>query len=100
MPALDGILATGKILEMNSDQHVVRLTSAPEEELGLMALRAGAVGFLSKDMEIDALPQALLGVRNGEAAISRAMTRRLIERFRETSNGSSGCAHQGSADRA
>ena len=90
MPALDGILATRKILEMDSDQHVVMLTSASEEELGLVALRAGAVGFLSKDMEIDALPQALLAVRNGEAAISRAMTLRLIERFRETPNGSSG----------
>ena len=92
MPALDGILATRKILEMNSDQRVVMLTSASEEELGLLALRAGAVGFLSKDMEIDALPQALLAVRNGEAAISRAMTRRLIERFRRHPTDRRACA--------
>ena len=90
MPVLDGILATRRILAVNPDQRVVVLTGACEEEFGLMALRAGAVGFLSKDIEIDALPRALLGVRRGEAAISRAMTLRLIERFREGSNGSSG----------
>jgi NarL family two-component system response regulator LiaR len=90
MPVLDGILATRKILTGNPDQHVVVLTGAGEEEFGMLALRAGAVGFLSKDVEIDALPQALAAVRDGEAAISRAMTRRLLERFREAPNGSSG----------
>jgi DNA-binding NarL/FixJ family response regulator len=90
MPVLDGILATRKILEVNSDQRVVVLTGASEEEFGLPALRAGAAGFLSKEIEIDALPQALLAVRDGEAAISNAMTRRLIERFREGPNGASG----------
>ena len=90
MPALDGILATRKILEVNPNQCVVVLTSASEEEFGLLALRAGAVGFLSKDIEIDALPQTLLAVRNGEAAISRTMTRRLLGQLREASNGSAG----------
>ena len=90
MPALDGILATRKLLGVDPELRVVVLTGASEEEFGLPALRAGAVGFLSKDMEIDALPQALLAVRDGEAAVSRAMTRRLIERFRDGPNGQSG----------
>jgi NarL family two-component system response regulator LiaR len=86
MPGLDGILATRKILEGNPGQLVVVLTGASEEEFGLLALRAGAVGFLSKDINIDSLPQALEAVRDGEAAISRAMTRRVIERFQEGLN--------------
>jgi two-component system nitrate/nitrite response regulator NarL len=90
MPELDGILATRKILAGNPDQLVVVLTSAGEEEFGLLALRAGAVGFLSKDVEIDALPRALGAVRKGEPAVSRAMTKRLIERYRERPELSSG----------
>jgi NarL family two-component system response regulator LiaR len=90
MPGLDGVLATRKIVESNPDQLVVVLTAAGEDEFGLLALRAGAVGFLSKEIDIDALPQALAAVRDGEGAISRAMTRRLIEQFRGGSSGSSG----------
>ena len=71
MPGLDGILATRRILKTNPDQLVVALTGGHEDELGLLALRAGAVGFLSKDADIDALPRALEGVRAGEAG-SRA----------------------------
>jgi two-component system nitrate/nitrite response regulator NarL len=69
---------------------VVVLTGAGEEEFGLPALRAGAVGFLSKDMDIDALPRALVAVRGGEAAVSRAMTQRLIQRYRERPEGQAG----------
>jgi DNA-binding NarL/FixJ family response regulator len=90
MPGLDGVLATRRIVKLLPDQLVVMLTSAGEEELGLLALQAGAVGFLSKDCDIEALPRALEGVRSGEAAISRAMTRRLIERFRKGARGHSG----------
>jgi DNA-binding NarL/FixJ family response regulator len=92
MPEMDGIVATRQIRKASPDQHVIVLTGAGEDdqELGLQALRAGASGFLSKDVEIDALPRALEGVRAGEAAISRKMTLTLIERLRETPNGSAG----------
>jgi two-component system, NarL family, response regulator LiaR len=90
MPGLDGILATRRILEQLPDQLVVVLTGSDEDEVGLLALRAGAVGFLSKDADIDALPRALAGVRAGEGAISREMTRRLIEGLRGAAHGSSG----------
>jgi DNA-binding NarL/FixJ family response regulator len=82
MPGLDGILATRQIIKALPDQLVVMLTSGGEEDLGLLALTAGAVGFLSKEFDIDALPRVLEGVRAGQAAVSREMTRRLIERFR------------------
>ena len=90
MPELDGILATRQILKANPDQLVVVLTGGGDDDLGLLALRAGAVGFLSKEADIDALPRALEGVRRGEAAISREMTRRLIDRYRVTIDGNTG----------
>jgi DNA-binding NarL/FixJ family response regulator len=89
MPGVDGILATRRILKQVPDQLVVVLTGSAEDELGLLALEAGAVGFLSKEADIDALPRALAGVRRGEGAISREMTRRLMDRFRGP-GGSSG----------
>src|SRR4029079_17132947 len=63
----------------------VLLTSADEEEFGLLGLEAGAVGFLSKDVDVDAVPRALGAVLEGEAALSRAMTGRLIRRWRHVS---------------
>jgi DNA-binding NarL/FixJ family response regulator len=92
MPELDGIVATRQIRKALPEQLVIVLTGAGEDdqELGLQALRAGASGFLSKDVEIDALPRALEGVRAGEAAISRKMTRMLIDRLRDAPSGSSG----------
>ena len=90
MPELDGILATRQIRKANPDQLVVVLTGADEDEFGLLALRAGAVGFLSKDADVAGLVRALAGVRQGEAAISREMTRRLIDRYRGTADEASG----------
>ena len=92
MPELDGIVATRQIRKAMPEQLVIVLTGAGDEdqELGLQALRAGASGFLSKDLEIDALPRTLEGVRAGEAAISRTMARVLIERLRDTPSGSTG----------
>ena len=90
MPELDGILATRQILKTQPDQLVVILTGGDDSELALQALQAGAVGFLSKEADVDALPRALEGVRRGEAAISREMTRRLIDRYRVTADGAAG----------
>jgi two-component system, NarL family, response regulator LiaR len=90
MPGLDGILATRRILETIPDQLIVVLTSDGEEEFGLLALQAGAVGFLSKDADVDALPRVLQAVHAGEGAISRAMTRRLMEQLRAAHSGASG----------
>ena len=76
MPELDGIMATRQIRRELPEQLVIMLTGAgsDDHELGLQALRAGASGFLSKDLEIEALPRALAGLREGQAAISRSMT--------------------------
>ena len=66
------------------EQMIVILTSADDEEMALLGLRSGAAGFLTKDLDVDVLPRALQGVLNGEAAVSRRLTRRLVEHLRRT----------------
>lgn len=82
MPHVDGISATRRIVQERPEQLVILLTSAADEDLAVQGLRVGAMGYLSKDVDLDALPRAITGVLNGEAAISRAMTRTLIEQLR------------------
>lgn len=79
MPVMDGLEATKQISESVSETRVVILTASSDEDLGLAGLRSGAVGYLTKDVPVDALPRALRGAHAGEAAISRSLSRRLIE---------------------
>jgi len=90
MPEIDGIAATRRILKEIPEQRVVMLTSTDEEEMGMLGLRAGAVGFLSKDLDIDVLPRVLRGALDGEAVISRRMGMRLVEHLRRTPEGATG----------
>jgi DNA-binding NarL/FixJ family response regulator len=90
MPEVDGIIATRRIIKENPEQIIVILTSADEDEMGLLGLRAGAAGFLAKDLDVDVLPQALQGVLQGEAAISRKLSMRLVEHLRRAPQGSGG----------
>jgi DNA-binding NarL/FixJ family response regulator len=69
---------------------IVLLTSADEEDMGLLGLKAGASGFLSKDVEIDSVPRALMSALEGEAAISRRLSMRLIEHLRHAPEGKAG----------
>jgi DNA-binding NarL/FixJ family response regulator len=82
MPELDGIEATRRIFESDPDIRVVLLTGAADDELGLRGLRAGASGFLSKDMELASLPRALRSAVDGEAAISRRLAMQLVQHLR------------------
>jgi DNA-binding NarL/FixJ family response regulator len=90
MPELDGIAATRRIVKEIPGQIVVILTTADDDEIGLLGLRAGASGFLAKDVDIDALPQALQGALSGEAAISRRLSMKLIEHLRRAPEGAGG----------
>jgi NarL family two-component system response regulator LiaR len=90
MPELDGIAATRRIVKENPDQIIVILTSADEDEMGMLGLRAGASGFLTKDLDVDVLPRALHSVLSGEAAISRKLSMRLVERLRLAPDGTLG----------
>jgi two-component system, NarL family, response regulator LiaR len=82
MPQLDGIAATRRIIERRPEQIIVLLTRAGDDDLALLGLRAGAAGYLQKDMELESLPRVLRGAAHGEAAISRSMTKQLIDHLR------------------
>jgi two-component system, NarL family, response regulator LiaR len=90
MPDLDGISATRRIVKELPHQRIVILTSSEEDAMGLVGLRAGAVGFLSKDLDLEVLPKALEGARNGEAAISRRLAMQLVNQLRTAPAGTSG----------
>jgi two-component system, NarL family, response regulator LiaR len=82
MPEMDGIEATRRIYAQAPEVRVVMLTGSGDETLGLRGIRAGAAGFLSKDMELASLPRALRGALDGEAAISRRLAMQLIQHYR------------------
>jgi DNA-binding NarL/FixJ family response regulator len=90
MPELDGIEATRRIYEQDPMIRIVMLTGAGDEELGLRGLRAGASGYLSKEMELASLPRALRASLDGEAAISRRMAMHLIQHYRSAPAGGMG----------
>jgi DNA-binding NarL/FixJ family response regulator len=90
MPDLDGISATRRIIKQMPHQIVVILTSSDEDDLGMLGLRAGASGFVSKDVDIESLPRALQGALDGEAVISRKLGRRLVDHVRRSVEGTSG----------
>jgi two-component system, NarL family, response regulator LiaR len=90
MPELDGMSATRRILKEIPDQVVVMLTTGSDEETGLVSLRAGAAGFLTKDLDVNVLPRTLYGALQGEAAISRQFAMRLIEQLRRLPDSNAG----------
>lgn len=85
MSGCDGIAATRRIAREAPDIRVVILSGNLDTEAVILALRAGAVGFLGKDIALDALLRTVRGVYRGEAALDRLTTRVLIREFQATS---------------
>jgi DNA-binding NarL/FixJ family response regulator len=81
MPGMDGIEATRRITEAGADARVVVLTTFDDDAYVYGALRAGASGFLVKDMALDDIISAVRVVAAGDALIAPSVTRRLIHDF-------------------
>ncbi|SNT65412.1 DNA-binding response regulator, NarL/FixJ family, contains REC and HTH domains [Asanoa hainanensis] len=81
MPVMDGITATREIVEGGSQTHVIMLTTFDDDENVYGALRAGAGGFLVKDMALDDILDAVRVVAAGDGLIAPSVTRRLIAEF-------------------
>lgn len=81
MPNLDGIAATRRILEGGSTTKVLMLTTFDMDEYVYEAFRAGANGFLLKDVPPERLVAGIRAVASGEALLAPQVTRRLIEGF-------------------
>jgi DNA-binding NarL/FixJ family response regulator len=79
MPRKDGITATRELAGSGTD--VLILTTFDLDEYVFGALRAGAAGFLLKNIEAGELTEAVRVVARGEGMIAPAVTRRLIAEF-------------------
>ncbi|GII86525.1 DNA-binding response regulator [Sphaerisporangium siamense] len=83
MPGMDGVAATKQIMSGPTDARVIVLTTFDDDDYVYGALRAGASGFLVKDMALEEILTAIRVVAAGDALIAPSVTRRLIEVFAE-----------------
>lgn len=81
MPGLDGIEATSRIVRSGSTARVLILTTFDLDEYAFAGLRAGASGFLLKDVPPAGLITAIQVVARGDAVVSPRVTRRLLDTF-------------------
>ena len=82
MPKLDGLEASRRILKQGGNgTRIVMLTTVDLDEYVYAALRAGASGFLLKDLTPEQLVASVRMVVNGDALLAPSITRRLVERF-------------------
>ncbi|MFF3609934.1 response regulator [Streptomyces sp. NPDC002463] len=81
MPGMDGIEATRLITERSDTARVVVLTTFDDDDNVYASLRAGASGFLVKDMALVDIIAAIRVVAAGDALIAPSVTRRLIQEF-------------------
>jgi DNA-binding NarL/FixJ family response regulator len=83
MPGTSGIAATREITTRLPGTKVVMITVSLDDDDLLNALRAGAVGYLLKDIDPDRLPYALSDALDGGAPIPRRLVARLVSEFRD-----------------
>ena len=82
MPEMDGLAALPQIRDASPTTEVVVLTASEDEDNLLGAIRAGAAGYLLKSEPPDRIVSFLRGVVQGEAALSGAVARRLLDQVR------------------
>ena len=81
MPNVDGVEATRRLAAAGSPARVLILTTFDLDEYVYEAIRAGASGFLLKDVQPAQLVDAVRVVAAGEALLAPTVTRRLLDRF-------------------
>lgn len=90
IPGVDGITATRSIAERAPEVAILLLTSSADEDLGLLGLKAGAIGHLVKGISIEGLIDAVRRVAAGEPVLMPAVARRVIDRLRALPDGGLG----------
>jgi DNA-binding NarL/FixJ family response regulator len=87
MPVMDGVELTRRLGRLPTPPKVLVLTTFDRNEYVYEALRAGASGFLLKDVRRGQLTDAIRAVMGGETLLAASITRRLVEAFCRTPDG-------------
>lgn len=97
MPGTDGIAATAAVTAAGPAPRVIVLTTFDLDEYAFAAIRAGASGFLLKDVRPQELVAAIRTVHAGDATLAPRVTRRMIELFADELPGADGAAAEGTS---
>jgi NarL family two-component system response regulator LiaR len=89
MPEMDGIEATSKILQDNPETKIIILTSFGEQDRVIPAIRAGAHGYLLKDISPDDLVQAVRRTFRGQTQLHPEVAKKLMQAVAEDNTYSS-----------
>jgi len=81
MPVMDGVEATRRIAELDAEAHILILTTFEEDELVYQAIRAGASGYLLKDVTGANLAAALRSVASGAGVLGPTVARKVMGAF-------------------
>jgi DNA-binding NarL/FixJ family response regulator len=85
MPVMDGVEATRRITESVPSARIIILTMYRQDQYVFEAIKAGARGYLLKDIDEQELVEAVRAVHRGEALIDPGLATRLLEEFRRLS---------------
>ena len=85
MPVLGGVEATRRIREMNPDCRVIVLTTFEDDEEVFEALRAGAAGYLLKDVPSEKLMEAIRATARGESFLQPSIAAKVVAEFNRLS---------------
>ena len=81
MPVLDGVAATRRVLAVDPRSRVVALTTFDDDEYVFEALRAGAVGYLLKDVSGEKLVEAVRAAARGESFLQPSVAAKVVAEF-------------------
>jgi len=81
MPVMDGIEATRRIVSRDPSARILILTTFDLDEYAFAGLRAGASGFLLKDVPVDELANAIRVIATGDAVVAPRVTRLLLDTY-------------------
>ena len=87
MPGMDGVETMRKLSELGSDARVIVLTSFAEDDQVIAAVKAGAAGYLLKDVRPDELASAIRTVHEGDALLHPSVAAKLMSKVADAGSG-------------
>lgn len=90
LPEVDGVTAIRRVVAGAPLTRVIVFTGRQDDDAGILGLKAGASGYVTKDVDLDALPRIVRAVSDGETAISRTFASVLLDRLRAAPEGNVG----------